>query len=344
MHGDDTRAEILSQPDAWDGVLRDLGARADELRGLLSSGQYDTVLFTGCGSTYYLAVAAAATLQELAEMPARGVPASELWLFPRSAGVQHRRTLLVALSRSGRTTETVRACEAFRARGWGDILTLSCYPGAPLTTLGTLNLLIPEGQEQSVAQTRAFSSLYLATVMLASLWAGRVDLLHELERLPALLRGLLPVFHQCTRELAGRTELDRYYFLGSGGRYGLACELSLKMKEMSLSHSEPFHFMEFRHGPKSMVTPGTLVVGLVSSQARDHERLVLDEMRELGAKTIAIGEDEADMRFHSGLSENARNLLYLPAGQLLAFERARAKGLDPDQPANLTSVITLAGL
>lgn len=344
MHGDDTRAEILSQPDAWAGVLQELGARADELRGLLSSGQYDTVLFTGCGSTYYLAVAAAAVLQELAEMPARGVPASELWLFPRSAGVQRRRTLLIALSRSGRTTETVRACEAFRASGWGDLVTLSCYPGEPLTTLGTRNLLFPEGQEQSLAQTRAFSSLYLATVMLASLWAGRVDLLHELQRLPAILRGLLPAFHQRARDLAGRSELDRYYFLGSGARYGLACELSLKMKEMSLSHSEPFHFMEFRHGPKAMATTGAMIVGLVSGQARDHERAVLDETRGLGAEVLAIGEHGTDLSFDSGISEIARNLLYLPAGQLLAFERARAKGLDPDQPANLTSVITLTGV
>ena len=57
-------------------------------------------------------------------------------------------------------------------------------------------------------------------------------------------------------------DLDRFYFLGSGPRYGLACELSLKMKEMSLTHSEPFHFMEFRHGPMSMVTESTVIVGL----------------------------------------------------------------------------------
>ena len=78
--------------------------------------------------------------------------------------------------------------------------------------------------------------------------------------------------------------LDRFYWLGSGPRQGLACELSLKMKEMSLTHSEPFHFMEFRHGPKSMVTPQTLVVGLRSTRNGPAESAVLEDVKALGGR------------------------------------------------------------
>src|SRR5205823_4526015 len=134
---------------------------------------------------------AAATFQELTGRPARGVPASEIWLNPRAALPQGGLALLVALSRSGETTETLRAIESFRAAGRGDVLTLSCYPGRPLTTLGDLNLVLPSGQEQSMAQTRAFSVLYLATVALAARWAERNELLSELDRLPELCRQLL---------------------------------------------------------------------------------------------------------------------------------------------------------
>ena len=135
--------------------------------------------------------------------------------------------------------------------------------------------------------------------------------------------------------------LDRFYFLGSGPRYGLACELSLKMKEMSLSHSEPFHFLEFRHGPKSMLTPNTRMVGLVSEANRVHELAVLDEMRQHGAQVLALGERDADVAFASQVSEAAWNVLSLPVGQLLVFERAVQRGLDPDHPRNLDAVVKL---
>ena len=341
--GHHTRNEILSQPEAWSEALDVLHAQADSLRDVYCAGQYDTVLFTGCGSTYYLALAAAAQMQELTGVPARGLPASEVWLNPGAAYALNGKALLVAVSRSGETTETLRACEAFRARAHGDVLTLSCYPGRPLTQLGMLNLVFPSGQEESVAQTRAFSTLYLAAVALAVLWANRYDLFDELSRLPAACQSLITNNQSLARaQTLGRDlTLDRFYFLGSGPRYGLACELSLKMKEMSLSHSEPFHFMEFRHGPKSMVTPSTLMVGLVSESNREHERAVLDDMRAMGARALALGEHDGDVAFRSGVSEAARNTLYLPFGQLLAFERSLRNGLNPDRPNNLEAVVRL---
>ena len=337
--GQHTRHEILTQPEAWAATLEALQAQVATLREFYRAGQYESVILTGCGSTYYLALAAAALFQELTGMPARGLPASEIWLYSRSAFTRQR-MLLIAVGRSGETTETLRACQAFRANG-GDVLTLSCYPGRPMTTLGDVNLVLPAGQESSIAQTRAFTSLYLATTALAAICADRKDVLDELARLPVVCRRLLSDYGALGRKLGSDAVLDRFYFLGSGPRYGLACELSLKMKEMSLSHSEPFHFLEFRHGPKSMLTPSTLLVGLVSETNRSHEISVLEEMRARGARLLAIEEGESDVTFASGVSEAARSVLYLPVGQLLALERSLAKGLDPDRPNNLDAVVKL---
>lgn len=336
-----TWREIQSQPESWAVALELLRARADELRALAQAGRYDSVVFTGCGSPYYLALAAAATFQELTGRPARGVPASEIWLNPRAALPQGGRSLLVALSRSGETTETLRAVAAFRAAGRGDVLTFSCYPGRPLTTLGDVNIVLPSGQEQSMAQTRAFSVLYVATVALAALGAGRDELLAELDRLPEVCRQLLKDSADLTHDLGSDAMIDRFYFLGSGPRYGLACELSLKMKEMSISHSEPFHFMEFRHGPRAMAGPGTLLVGLVSAANQAHELAVLEDMRGQGARVLSLGEHATDVAFGAGLSATASDLLYLPIGQLLGFERALHNRCNPDQPENLAAVVVL---
>ncbi len=337
--GEQTREEILSQPQAWAETIECVMTRADDLREFFHAGGYTAIFLTGCGSTFYLAMAAAEMFQQLLQVPTRGLPASEIWLSPRLPPPQER-SLQIAFSRSGETTETLRACKHWREAG-RDLLTLSCYPGAALSQLGSLNLLFPAGQEKSIVQTRAFTSLYLAATMIAMLWSGRDDLLKDVARLPDAGRRLLNGYKSKAREEASNSTLDRFYFLGSGPRYGLACELSLKLKEMSLSHCESFHFMEFRHGPKSMVTPTTLIVALVSQANRSPEQAVVDEMHSLGARVISIGESESDITFESGISEPARDVLYLPFGQLFALERALAFDLDPDRPRHLDAVVRL---
>jgi glucosamine--fructose-6-phosphate aminotransferase (isomerizing) len=341
MTGEYTRTEILSQPEVWAAALRHIQQQASTVRAFCQEGQYDSIVFTGCGSTYYLAIAAAALAQQLVRIPARGVPASEVWLYPDSVYPPGRRTLLVAISRSGETTETLRAGASFVAQAQGDFLTLSCYPEKALAHMGALNLLFPEAQEESIAQTRAFSTLYLAAVALAVVWAGREDLLAQMEKLTEVGRRLLDTYGDLPAQLVQDDSIDRFYFLGSGLRYGLACELSLKMKEMSLSHSEPFHFMEFRHGPMSMVTPSTLLIGLRSDLNRTQEQKVLDEMAQRGARLLVLAESDAGVEFHSGVDETVRNVLYLPIGQLVAFERSLHKSLDPDRPHNLDAVVRL---
>jgi len=336
-----TKEEIQSQPEAWVSAIQVLKDQSEVLESFYPQGNYSQVIFTGCGSTYYLALAAAALFQELTGQTARALPASELWLYPKSSYPKTGRILLVPVSRSGATTETLRACEAFETSGGGDLLTLSCYGDQPLAKIGTLNLVFPSGAEESIAQTRAFSTLYLATVALATLCSGRLDLFEALDGLPVVGRRLLSEYALLARQLGQDSSLDRFYFLGSGPRYGLACELNLKMKEMSLSHSESFHFMEFRHGPKAMVTANTLVVGLVSEVNHTHEMAVLQDVRSLGARLLVIGEKQGDVVLNSGLDEAICNVLYLLAGQMLAFERSLAKGLNPDRPNNLDAVVKL---
>lgn len=337
-----TREEIYSQPEAWRGVLAVLDAEAGGLRTFLASGAYEQVVFIGCGSTYYLSMAAAAVLQRVVGVAAIGLPASEVWLNP-TAIPPARRTLLIAVSRSGETTETLRACERFRTETNGDIVTLSCYPGRTLTQLGDLNLVFPSIREESVAQTRAFSGLYLATVALAALWADdNSQLWDDLHRLPNALTPLLIRYADELEQLGADLSIDRFYFLGSGIRYGLACELSLKMKEMTLSHSEPFHFMEFRHGPKSMITPTALVVALVSDERRADDMAVVADMQALGARSLTIGSHDVDVAFGDDLDEIASTVLYLPFGQMIALGRSLAKGLNPDRPENLDVVVVLA--
>ncbi|HRF48776.1 MAG TPA: SIS domain-containing protein [Anaerolineales bacterium] len=341
--GHHTDHEIQSQPESWRAALKVLEAEHGALTRLgrdLRAHAQPNLLIAGCGSTFYLAQAAAVALQAHTGLPARALPASEVWLN-EAATLRGARTALLAVSRSGETTETLRACEAYRDRGLGPIVTLSCYPGRPLPELGDLNLVLPSGQEESVAQTRAFSTLYLTTLYLAALWGEDAGLVRDLTRLPQAGADVIERSRGLAESLGRDAEIDRFYFLGSGLRYGLAGELSLKMKEMSLSHSEPFHMLEFRHGPMSMVTPNTLIVAQLSDAQGEAERAVIADMRRLGARILTIAEKDADFDLASGLGETARSLLALPIGQRMAFARSVSKGLDPDRPHNLETVVKL---
>jgi len=337
-----TYDEIRSQTRAWEQALEVVEAQRQSLTDLWHT-RYERVIWTGCGSTHYLSLAAAALFQELVGVPARGVPAGELIMYPGTTYVPGARTLLVAVSRSGETTETLRAARAFREQRRGDVVVVTNYADRPLAGMGDVTLSIAAGQERSIAQTRSFASMYVAATALAALLAGQEDLLRAMRALPACGERVIVSYEGQAASVGGQLDLDRYYFLGSGPRYGLACEANLKMKEMSLTHSEPFHFLEFRHGPKSMAGPGALVVGLLSDANRAYEAVVLDEVRALGARTLVLAEGGpgVDIALGSGLPEACRNVLYLPVLQLLACYRACAKGLNPDRPHNLDAVVRL---
>lgn len=341
-----TYIEITTQTDAWSQAIeKTMKAKIPDHKN------YDQVIFTGCGSTYYLSIAGATLYQELTGCIARAIPGGELLLNPQTvltqnSGINKIKTLLIAVSRSGTTTETVKAVEKFKNEKYGDVVVISNYDEA-LSKLGDINIIIPKGQEKSVAQTRSFASMYIAVTLLCARMAGRNDLVNEMQKLPEAGQRLIKEYELVSQEIGENLNFDRFYFLGSGIRYGLACEVNLKMKEMTLTHSEPFHFLEFRHGPMSMVNKNTVIVAMVSEVNSKHEVAVLQEMKALGGKIFALAESnlssivDLSIKLPGQIPEQVRGVLYLPVLQLMAYYRSLAKGLNPDRPTNLTAVVKL---
>ena len=364
MNGELTYREIISQPDAWAEALAAFAARETAVRAAWAATAPRRVVFIGCGSTHYLSLSAAALLAGLVGVPADGRPASELLFFfdetiPDPAG-----TLLIAVSRSGTTSETLAAVERFRARGGRAVWAVTCYSDSPLAAAADLVLPAVAAQEESVAQTRSFASMLLLCQALAACLGGAEW--RVLEQLPALGRTLIAESEPKVAAAGGRLADERLYFLGSGPYYGLAAEAMLKMTEMSLTPAQAFHFLEFRHGPMSMIEPGTQVIGLLSAAAPAEEEAVLHEMSGIGATVLMLGpaaagrQETTDHRpqttggapttndqrpttvaLPSNLPLWALPVLYLPPLQLLAYHRARVKGLDPDLPRHLSAVVLL---
>lgn len=348
QRGQHTWAEITGQPEAWRATLRTFATDRIALEEFLNQTDFDQVLIMGCGSTYYLAQAAAAILTHRTGIPTRALPSSELWLFPGLIPIAP--TLLLAVSRSGTTTETLRALGRFREANDGPVLAVTCYPESPLAQRSDFALVAPDAQERSIAQTRSFTSMLLLTQALVATLARDNGILERLQRLPDALEDLVARLGDLPQQLGADQSIERFFFLGSGPLYGLAKEAMLKTKEMSLAYAEAYHHLEFRHGPMSMVNEHTLIVGLLSDTGLGEELHVLREMQGQGARTLVLIEDASAftswqpdyvVELRSGLEEWERGPLYLPVLQRLAYHRAVAKGLDPDRPNNLKAVVEL---
>lgn len=341
--------EILSQPQCWSASLEDL-----RQKGTLSSvvkrfARAPEWLFIGCGSSYYVALSAAATMGRLTGLRARALPASEVLLDPDIIPAETANCVPVLISRSGLTSEVLAAGEILKRRGI-PTLAITCATGQPLEELASEAILLARADEKSTVMTRSFSSMLLALQALAAAIAGDSGFSDSLSRMAQDVAPLLPPLPEKLRAFVSAHDFDDYVYLGQGPFYGLACEGALKVTEMSVSYAQSFHTLEFRHGPKSIVGPETLLVFLLSESGYQAECEVLREMKSLGATTLVV-TNRADgvvrrasdlvVELQLEVPEYARLAPYLFVGQLLGLHTGLKKGLDPDTPRNLSRVVLL---
>lgn len=342
-----TYTEIKSQSEILPEVLQTFHDEKSALSEMWDAGGFDQVIFTGCGSTYHISKSAAALFQSLTGVPSFFFPASELVLFPDVVFPKNRRILLVTESRSGETTETVDAVESFRQAVGGKVLAITCDSNSSLAQEADLTLAADAAQEKSVAQTRSFSSMLLLSQALAGFIGGKD--IGLLDKVPGEIGRIFNQYEDLAQKLGENTAINANYYLGSGYLYGVASEAMLKMKEMSLSVSEAFQVLDFRHGPMSMVTEDSMVIGLLSENALPEEVAVMKHMKSLGGQILSISEKPYEglaslgdlVLLETGLPGWANTLIYLPFLQLYAYYRSVAKGLNPDAPTHLDAVIIL---
>ena len=337
----------MSQPDTWAETVDGIGGNLGPARRVLMDNPADVYLFTGCGTSYYLAITAAALFQEITGRPARAVPASEVYLAPDWSVTPRERAVLFAISRSGNTTETLLAMDHFIENRREPVVGLTCCGESALAQKADVRFVLAHAAEKSVVMTRSFTNLLLAIQLLAGALVGDDDLLREINRLPALGRQRIDSFLDVAARLGRDESISYYVYLGLGAYYGMACEAALKIKEMTQVSCEAYSTLEYRHGPISVIDHKSGAVLLCSDRGRKHETSVVSDIMRLGGRALVIGEGldhvQADwqLSLNSGLPDRSRALLYMMPLQLMAFERAVVAGLNPDQPRHLGQVVIL---
>jgi glucosamine--fructose-6-phosphate aminotransferase (isomerizing) len=348
--GQHTLSEIFSQPQCWSACLAKIAAGTDLAAAAQMAKQGSEWIFVGCGTSYYLAQAAAATFNYL-NLRARAVPASDLLMYPSLTLHEEQDYIPVLISRSGRTSETIRAAQMLEKHRNLRTIAITCVDGQPLEASCSLALKLLGADEQSTVMTRSFTSMLLVLQYLAATVSGNEDFRRALTELPGQAAPSLKQTSQRLRAFANSRNFSDFVFLAQGPLFGIASECMLKVTESSSSYAQVFHSLEFRHGPKSIAGPDTLITFLMSETSYEAERELLEEMKDLGAATMVIA-NRVDQRVASAsdfaiemkldVPEYARPAAFTIWGQLYGVYYGIKKGLNPDSPTNLTRVVELA--
>jgi glucosamine--fructose-6-phosphate aminotransferase (isomerizing) len=313
------------------------------------------VMLVACGTSWHAAMIARTMIERLAGIPAEVDLASE---FRYRDAVVGPETLVVAISQSGETADTIGAVKAARLKGC-PILAITNVVGSALAREATGVLQMHAGPEIGVASTKAFSTMIVAGYLLA-VWLGRQrgaltpeetkKCLHDLIEIPRLIEQTLELdgaIADLARQLSGARD---FLYLGRGLQFPIALEGALKLKEISYIHAEGYAGGEMKHGPIALIADRLPVVVLVPRDS-SYERMLgnMEEVRAREGMLIAIthpndraaaGKAEYVIEVPPAAELLAPLVTVVPL-QLLAYHVALRRGCDVDQPRNLAKSVTV---
>lgn len=350
-HAPVTLSEIYHQAASCQRTLERSQDRSRIFEPFLPLQEYTDIIFTGCGSSHHLAICASFAWSEQLDRPVAAVASSELAHFPEHYLARDAKPLVLAISRSGDTTEVKLAVERLR-QDYGAVSLAVTTEGNEVANVCDAGIVFDECLERSVVMTQAFTCILVGLYLLVDAVAngGRAS---EIKQIPGLIDDALQATEREMRPIADDQNISRFFFLGSGPMKGLADECALKLTEMALDTAFSYRTLEFRHGPKATLNSRDQVVVFPTEAERPHLDTLVGEITATGARVLVVDAqlEVTDSRTTTLIVpqsavrkpqfESARPALYAHVGQLLAYWRAAARDLNPDAPRHLARTVLL---
>ncbi len=351
--------EIFEQPKAIADTLDAVPGITPELFGDGAFGVFkevDSVLILACGTSYYSGSVAKYWLESIAKIPTSVEVASE---YRYRDSVPNPRTLVVTITQSGETADTLAAVKHARSLGMQHTLTVCNVATSAMVRECKFSYITRAGVEIGVASTKAFSTqlvgLFLLTLSLAQVRGHLTDAqeaehLKALRHLPVAVQAVLALEPQVIAWAEEFARKENALFLGRGLHYPIALEGALKLKEISYIHAEAYPAGELKHGPLALVTAEMPVVTVAPNDALlEKLKSNLQEVRARGGELFVFAD--ADTRIESGTGLHVIRMpehygalspiLHVVPLQLLAYHTACARGTDVDKPRNLAKSVTV---
>ena len=340
-------------PELFDGIGQD-GATGASAHRVFK--EIDRVLILACGTSYYSGCTAKYWLESIAGMPTQVEIASE---YRYRDSVPDARTLVVTISQSGETADTLAALRHARSLGMEQTLTICNVATSAMVRECKLAYITRAGVEIGVASTKAFTTqlagLFLLTLALAQA-RGRLDeaqeasYLKQMRHLPVALQAVLALEPQIIGWSEDFARKENALFLGRGLHYPIALEGALKLKEVTYIHAEAYAAGELKHGPLALVTSEMPVVAVAPNDTLlEKLKSNLQEVRARGGVLYVLADSDTHIGNGEGLHVirmpghygALSPLLHVVPLQLLAYHTACARGTDVDKPRNLAKSVTV---
>jgi glucosamine--fructose-6-phosphate aminotransferase (isomerizing) len=347
--------EIFEEPEALRRTIELEKENIREIASQVNSEDYEIIYITGSGTSYHAGLASQYALSNLTGLMATALPASEFnrWIPPEIS----RKTLLMAISQSGESTDVLQATDAASRRGIS-LLAVTNTLGSTLAKKADYHIFPRSGRELAIPATKTYVtqllSIFMFSVDLASEKRGDdsfAEAREGLYRAPGALDETLRSLKTQIREAAERfKDKQAVFLLGSGPNYATALEGALKLKETCIVFAEGFATREFFHGPMRLADERTLMFILASADEAEEAVRLGNSLRGFGASVIYISErsgeaerlvENSDETFlvPSGLQRVFSPILYVLPLQLFSYYMCLAKGLNPDKPEKLRKVV-----
>jgi glucosamine--fructose-6-phosphate aminotransferase (isomerizing) len=316
----------------------------------------DRVLILACGTSYHAGLVARYWIESVANLPCAVEIASE---YRYRKSVPHPDTLVITISQSGETADTIAALQHARSLAQDNTLAICNVPESTLVRQARLRFLTRAGPEIGVASTKAFTTqlaaLYLLTLVLGKLRGSlhadsEQECLKSLRHLPSALLHVLELEPQIAAWAQRFAEKRHALFLGRGMHYPIALEGALKLKEISYIHAEAYPAGELKHGPLALVDSEMPVVAIAPNDALlEKLKSNLQEVRARGGELYVFADADSQVQEGEGLHvirllENRGFLspiVHVVPLQLLAYHAALVRGTDVDKPRNLAKSVTV---
>jgi glutamine---fructose-6-phosphate transaminase (isomerizing) len=351
--------EIFEQPKAIADTLDAVGGISPELFGDGAHSAFkaiDQVLILACGTSYYAGLVAKQWIESVAALPAQVEVASE---YRYRDSVPSPRTLVVTITQSGETADTLAALKHARSLGMTTTLTVCNVATSAMVRECRFAYLTRAGVEVGVASTKAFTTqlvgLYLLALALAQTRgrlsdAQEAEQLKALRHLPTAVQAVLALEPQIVAWSQAFTSKEHALFLGRGLHYPVALEGALKLKEISYIHAEAYPAGELKHGPLALVTSAMPVVTIApNDKLLEKLKSNLQEVRARGGELYVFADADTRIENAPGMHVIRMPEHYGPLSpilhtvplQLLAYHTAVARGTDVDKPRNLAKSVTV---
>ena len=350
--------EIFEQPRAIGDTLANIASFGPELFGASADDwkSFDQILILACGTSYYSACVAKYWLEDIAGIPTQVEIASE---YRYRTTVPNPKTLIVVVSQSGETADTLAALRHAKALGHKHTLAVCNVASSAMVRETDWHFLTKAGAEIGVASTKAFTTQLLALYLLAvsiAKRAGKIsaekekELLRELRHLPKALHAVLALEPQIIAWSDAFAKCENALFLGRGLHYPIALEGALKLKEISYIHAEAYPAGELKHGPLALVTDKMPVVTVApKDDLLEKLKSNMQEVKARGGKLYVFADQDTEIFSSDGINVirlpehygNLSPILHVVPLQLLAYHTACARGTDVDKPRNLAKSVTV---